>query len=89
MDLKKPIPAAHVVVALAAVALILWRIWALPLVGLWRDWVILLAIYGVFALFAPAGRLRNSVTVGAMAGLMLIYFCGRLPYFLALFRDLA
>jgi len=87
MDLKKPLPAAHVAAALVAVALILWRIWAVPVAGLWRDWVTLLAIYGVFALLAPAGRLRNAAAVGAMAGLLLIYFCGRFSQFLALFRD--
>ena len=89
MDLRKPIPASHVVAALTAVALILWRIWAVPVVGLWRDWAVLLTIYGVIALFTPEGRLRSSLTVGAMAGLMLLYLWGRFPLMLALLRDLA
>jgi hypothetical protein len=83
MDLKKPIPPSHVAAVLTAVALILWRIWAIPLVGLWRDWIVILALYGVFALLAPVGRLRTSVTAAAMAGLMLIYAWGHVPRLLA------
>ena len=83
MDLKKPLPSGHVVVALTCVALILWRIWAVPLAGLWRDPVVLLAIYGAFIQFAPVGRLRNSVTVATMAGLMLLYARAQYPAILA------
>jgi hypothetical protein len=89
MDLRKPIPASHVAAVLTAVALILWRIWAVPLAGLWRDWVILLSIFGVVSLFVPHGRARTSVTVGAMAGLMILYGWGQFPRILALLRVLA
>jgi hypothetical protein len=83
MDLKKPVPSSHVAVALTCVALILWRIWAVPLVGLWRDAVVLLAIYGAFIQFAPVGRFRTSVTVATMAGLMLLYGKAQYPALLA------
>lgn len=83
MDLKKQVPASHVVVALTCVALILWRIWAVPLVALWRDPVVLLAVYGAFIMFAPVGRLRLSVTVATMACLMLLYARAQVPAILA------
>lgn len=86
MDFKRPIPASQAVEVLLAVALILWRIWARPIAGLWADWVTLLALYWIFTVLSPEGRVRTTVTVGSMAALVLLYAWSQSPFLLALLR---
>jgi len=88
MGYQKPVPPSQIVEVLVAIALILWRIWEVPIATLWRDWIVLLVAYAMFLSFAPAGRVRTSVTVAAMAGCMLLYAWGQGPHLLALLRSL-
>lgn len=85
MELKRKVPLTQVAEILTAVALLLWRIWDIPLASLWRDWVTLLALYWVFIVFAEGKRIGSSITLTLMAALMLIYGWGQFPYLLALF----
>ena len=88
MDFKKPLPPAAVAEGLIAVLLILWRVWEVPVVGLWRDWITVLSIFWLFQIMAPAGRAKAAVTFGAMAGLAVLYGWGQFPHVFALLRSL-
>ena len=88
MDFKKPLSPSAVAEALTAALLILWRIWEVPVVTLWRDWITVLSIFWLFQVLAPAGRARAAVTFGAMAGLAVLYGWGQVPHVFALLRSL-
>jgi len=85
MELNQKIPLTQVAEVLAAIALLLWRIWDVPLDSLWHDWVSLLSLYWLFNIFAEGKRIGASVTLMLMAALMLLYGWGQFPYLLALF----
>jgi hypothetical protein len=84
IDFRSKIPASQIAEVLGATALILWRIWEIPLTGLWRDWITLLAVYWLFSIFAGEKRSATPVTLTLMAGLMILYGWGQYPYLLRL-----
>ena len=88
MDLKRPVSVSQVVEALIAIAFILWRIWEVPVATLWRDWITLVSIFWLFEIVAPAGRSRKPVTIGFIAGFMVLYGWGQFPHLLAMLRSL-
>jgi hypothetical protein len=64
----------------AAAGLLLWRILALPLPGLWRDWITLLSIYWIFTVFASRSKAWPYVTAAAMILLTALYIHGQFPH---------
>jgi hypothetical protein len=84
IDYRRRIPASQVAEVLGAMALILWRIWEIPLTSLWRDWLTLLATYWLFNIFASGRRFVTPVTVILMTGLMILYGWGQCPHVLRL-----
>jgi hypothetical protein len=85
IDLKRSIGPRRIVEVLAIIAVLLWRIWEIPLVILWRDWVTLLAIYWFFLVLVENPRVRGRATAAAAAALMLIYGWGQFPHLLSQF----
>ena len=85
IDWKQKISALRIAEVLAAAALLLWRIWEIPLVTLWRDWVTILTAYWMFLIAVQDPRVRLRGTVVATTGLMLLYACGQVPHLLAQF----
>ncbi|MBV8880658.1 MAG: hypothetical protein JO332_11870 [Planctomycetaceae bacterium] len=85
MNVKREIPGRQVAEVLAAVALLLWRIWDVPLDRLWRDWVAVLALFWIAAVALGDSPRRASVLAAVAAGLMGIYAWGQAPHALALF----
>lgn len=77
-DLRKPTPRDLWELA-AALGVVGWRAWAYPLRGLWRDWVALLAVYWILALWGSRSRAWPYVSGAVMAGLLVLYGFGQLP----------
>jgi hypothetical protein len=67
----------------AAAAVLAWRVLTAPAAELWRDWIVVLALYGAFAALAPRARALPTVTASVAAYLLGIYAHGQLPYALA------
>ncbi len=84
IDYRRKIPASHLAEVFGAIALILWRIWEIPLTSLWRDWLMLLAGYWLFNIFAGERRSVTPVTLLLMTGLMILYGWGQCPHVLSL-----
>jgi len=85
IDWKRSISRRQASEVLTAIALILWRVWEIPLVNLWRDWITVLAVYWGFLIFVENPRLRGRVTLVSAAGLMLLYGWGQFPHLLSQF----
>lgn len=68
---------------LAFLAIAVWRILSRPPAVLWRDWLLILAGYGIYTLFARTSRTWPIVTASVMAYLFGIYMHGHLPYALS------
>ena len=66
-------------------AIAFWRIFSQPTKSLWRDWLLILAVYGTYTIFARASRALPVVTASVMAFLLGIYIHGQLPYSLSVF----
>jgi hypothetical protein len=64
----------------AAVGLLAWRVAVLPLSGVLRDWVCVLAVYWIFTIFAQRSKAWPWVTVATMILLAGIYLQGQLPH---------
>jgi len=64
----------------AAVALLIWRVAVLPLPGLLRDWVAILALYWIFTVFAQRSKAWPWVTVATIVVLGGIYVHGQFPH---------
>lgn len=64
----------------AAGGLLLWRILAIPVTALWRDWITLLTIYWVFTIFGSRTKAWPYVTGAAMILLTALYIQGQLPH---------
>jgi hypothetical protein len=63
-------------------AILSWRLWELPLLELWRDWVTLAALYWAFTAIAPRSRAWPAVSVAGMAFLLGTYVAGQVPFLL-------
>ncbi|MBV8880083.1 MAG: hypothetical protein JO332_08980 [Planctomycetaceae bacterium] len=66
---------------LAFGALILWRLVSIDPRGLWRDWLLHLAVFGLAAALLPEKRSRTFLAGVWMATLMLLYSWGQLRWF--------
>jgi len=65
------------------VAVVVWRV-ALPSpIGLWRDWILILSLYGIYACVASRPSARREVPLAVLAYLLGIYIHGQYPYVLA------
>ena len=82
--LKAEVPPRQIAEILGAMALVFWRILTCPLEQLWRDWVILLAVYWVAAVVLSGKRALMPVTAAFGAALMALYLWGQIPHFLEL-----
>jgi hypothetical protein len=80
--LKKPVPREAIEVLLA-LALILWRAFAHPLSGLVRDWVALLAVIWIAAVFGSRSRAWPWLLAAGMAALFVLYAGSQGPQVLA------
>ena len=81
-----PTPAGarfRVAAALAAAAIIVWRIAAVPPSRWWRDWTLILALFFLYTLFRRNSPAWPAVTAGLMAFLLGIYVQGQAPHILA------
>lgn len=86
IDLRQKVSGRQAAEILTALFLILWRIWDIPLVALWRDWVTLLCLYWFSLVCCGRPAVQTRVRVVAMSGFMLLYAWGQFPHLLALFR---
>jgi hypothetical protein len=73
-------------VGLAATAVIGWRLAAVPVGRLWRDWVLLLALEAIVTVAAARRKSWPVVSAGIMAYLLGIYVQGQWPHIVAIFR---
>jgi hypothetical protein len=64
----------------AALGLLAWRVAVLPLAGLPRDWVTILALYWIFTIFAQRSKAWPWVTAATMLLLGGIYLQGQFPH---------
>jgi len=64
----------------AAVGLLAWRVAVLPLPGVLRDWVSILALYWIFTVFAQRSKAWPWVTAATMLLLGGIYAYGQFPH---------
>lgn len=79
-ELNRKIPLSQVAEVLAAVGLLLWRIWSILWTRNVLDWAALLALYWIFCVFATGKRIWAPVTILTMAGLLLLYGFGQIPH---------
>jgi len=56
-----------------------WRVLAVPLRSLWRDWPVVLAVYGLVCLIGDRSRPRPLATTVAAAYLVGLYVAGQFP----------
>lgn len=61
--------------------LLLWRVAALPLEGLWRDWIAVLAVYWILA-GGTDPRPRPALAVATMAFLFGVFANGQAGHLL-------
>jgi hypothetical protein len=84
MDFRKRVPLEQLLEILGALVLLLWRVWATAIVGVWRDWLAWLALYWFLDVLISHPRVRPWLAVGTMAVLMAIYGSGQGPNLSAL-----
>lgn len=72
----------------AALLLLLWRGWTLPLRDVWKDWMALLAIAWILLCFTRSPKAALPITVAAAAVLLVLHASGQLPQTIALLRAL-
>jgi len=73
----------------AAVAawIILWRIEACPVAGLWRDWGFILAVYFLAVFRSKDSKVWQSCTIAVLGLLLTIYASDQVPRILAAHRS--
>lgn len=74
---RRRIEPAQTAEVLAAVGLILWRLWDLVLQGLWRDWLMILAVFWLLSAVAPDRPWRRHLAAATVVLLMAIYAIGQ------------
>jgi hypothetical protein len=67
----------------ASALVVLWRLVSQPLALVWRDWLLILALYWLFTTVARTSRVWTTVTLATMASLLGIYVAGQMPHILA------
>ncbi len=60
-----------------------WRILSRPPGSLWRDWIFILGVYGLWGAIASRSRAWPQVTAATMAFLLGIYLHGQVLYTLS------
>lgn len=83
---ENPTPAStRTQAAAAAVAILIavFRAATLPPAQWWRDWVLLLTLYGLYSLFRRRSESWPIVTATLMAFLLGLYVQGQAPHVLA------
>ena len=85
MDFRKRVPPKQFLEILAALSLLLWRLWATAIVGVGRDWLAWLALYWFLEALISHPRVRPWLAVGTMTVLLVIYGSGQGPNLSALF----
>ena len=77
-----PLPLDRVRLLQAAAALVLlgWRLAVQPAGSLWRDWMVVIAVYGLATAVSARDSLRTSATAAVAAYLLGIYVQGQAPY---------
>jgi hypothetical protein len=83
--LRKPVPRSCWEI-LAAGAVVGARAWALSGQGVWRDWIVLLALYWMLAAVGYRSRAWPYLSGTVMAGLLVLYGWGQIPFALAALR---
>lgn len=71
---------------LGPLAVAFWRIAYPSPVGLWRDWILILSLYGIYGCLASRTRAPSVIPLAIMAYLLGVYIQGQLPYALAALR---
>jgi hypothetical protein len=66
-------------------ALLAWRVLAVPVGVVWRDWLAILSLYWIAALLTAKSKAWPWITGVVSAGLLAIYFYGQLPLVFAVF----
>ena len=74
---RSRIEPARAAEALAAVGVILWRLWDLALQGVWRDWLTILAAFWLITALAPDRPWRRHLATATVVVLMAIYAIGQ------------
>jgi hypothetical protein len=60
-----------------------WRLASQPPIGLWRDWMVILTLYTIFARFGSRSQAWPVVTTAVMAFLLGIYVVGQASHTLS------
>jgi hypothetical protein len=68
----------------APMGLIIWRVVALPMEQLWKDWVTILAAYYLIKPFLSGRPAWSVITVATITLLLGIYIYGNIPYALVI-----
>jgi len=72
--------------AAVALALLIWRVIGGAKSALWRDWIVLLCSYWIFAALSPKSRLVIPLAVLLMSFMLGIYLEGQFRQMISLFR---
>jgi hypothetical protein len=62
---------------------VLWRVVTVPFYQLWRDWVFLLAVYGLYSHFRRTCREWPVTTASMMAFMLGLYWQGQFLHVLS------
>ena len=73
------IPAGRVAEVAGAAAILLWRVWMVPMRLLWQDWIAVLAVYWICGPARGPTRPHPLATAMAMAWLVGVYVVGQFP----------
>ena len=71
--------------SVAALMLLCGRLATRSVVPVWKDWLVVLALYWLFTVFATKHRTWLGVTIAAMGYLFGVYLQGTLHYLFAMF----
>ena len=64
----------------AAAGLLLLRLFTQPLVDIWWDWVVILALFWIITVFTRESRAWPVISLVTMLLLMTIYAWGQIPH---------
>lgn len=69
---------------IAALLLLLWRAWTLPLRDVWHDWMAILAVAWILLCFVRSPKAAVPIAVAAAGLLLVLYAVGQIPQTIAL-----
>jgi hypothetical protein len=78
-DFKQPLSLRRVAEVLAALLLLLWRLYESIRLHRLLDWLLLISLYWLFSIVARDRRIAAAGTVVFVVGLMILYLSGQLP----------